>query len=276
MLDFVGDCEQAARTGARVLMSWVGRFTAREKAPADLVTEADLASQQAIRELLLGRYPDHDFLGEEPQDHSTADKEASRPHALAGAGRPRYRWVVDPLDGTINYAHGLSGYSVSVALEQDGVVIAGCVFDPLTQECFTASRGGGARVNGRPLTTSTIPSLEQGLVVVSLQANVRADAVEIQHTLQILQRCQSLRRLGSTALNLCYLADGRLDGYFSGKSQLWDFAAGMLILLEAGGVVSNWAGQPFDPTNPYFVAAGNTSLHQQLLDCIQAEQPKPS
>jgi myo-inositol-1(or 4)-monophosphatase len=250
MNDFVSVCEEAARAGGRQLRNWAGRITAREKAPFDLVSEADVASQKVIRQLLLGRYPDHDFLGEEGDSVSL--------------GKTPYRWVVDPLDGTINYVHGLHGYCVAVSLERDGDPIAACVYDPVSDECFTAGRGGGAYLNGRKLRASGIESLSQALIVTGFRPGVQAGDYEIKQFERTLVATQSMRRLGSAALTLCYMADGRIDAFYRSVTNLWDVSAGMLILQEAGGLMTHWNGRPFDSDDPAFVAAGTTKLHAEL------------
>lgn len=250
MSDFLPICEEAARVGGEVLREWAGRIAAREKAPADLVTEADFASQEAIRKFLASRHPEHDFLGEEGEQ----EQPRSSP----------YRWIVDPLDGTTNYVHGLPNYGVSVALEKDGEIIAGVVFDPNFDECFAATAGGGAFLNGEHLQVSGVTNLSEALVAVSFAPKVRPNAPEIEHFLQVLPLCQAVRRMGSAALNLSYIAAGRLDGYWATTTHLWDVAAGMLILREAGGLFTGFQGEPFDPDRPSFIAAATSPLHAEL------------
>jgi myo-inositol-1(or 4)-monophosphatase len=251
-------CETAARRGGRILLDWVDRFEAREKGPADLVTEADFASQRAIREELLGRFPEHAFLGEESEAGVTVN--ASRDAEC--------RWVVDPLDGTLNYVHRLRGWAVSIALEVRGELEVGCVYDPLNDECFTAARGRGAWLNGRPLKTSDVTTLQQALVVVSFQHRPSASSPDVQQLLRVLPVAQGVRRLGSAALSLCYLAAGQIDGYWSTIVSLWDVAAGALIVREAGGQFTGWGGRPFDHNRPWFVAAATTELHQELASTL--------
>jgi myo-inositol-1(or 4)-monophosphatase len=230
-------CEKAARAGGRVLLDWVGRFAVSTKGPRDLVTEADVASQREIRRILLGGFPDHGFIGEESLPEHAGDGLTGRPDA----GPPRYRWVVDPLDGTSNYVHGFPAWCVSVALAFGDEILVGAVHDPLRDECFTAERGGGARLNGRPIAVAGTASLADSLVAISFPPHVEADSPPIADFLAVLPRVHSIRRSGSTALNLAWLACGRLDGFWVRRIACWDMAAGMLLVREAGGSVVGFA-----------------------------------
>lgn len=254
MDDFVKTCEEAARLGGGILLDWRNRFAVREKGPADLVTEADLASQEAIRRFVADRFPKHAFLGEESPDFSVLDSP--------------YCWIVDPLDGTMNYVHGLPNYAVSVALAHGGSVVAGTVFDPVSGECFSAAAGRGAFCNGTRLATSGLTKLSRALVAVSFPTKINRDSPEISALLAILPHCQAFRRMGSSALNLCYLAAGRIDAYWSTSTKIWDIAAGILMVREAGGQVTGPAGQPFDLATGDFMAAATPPLHRAVLDVI--------
>ncbi len=260
MQDFLRTCEQAARDGGRVLRQWQGRVTAREKGPADLVTQADLASQEAIRRTVLAAFPSHAFLGEEQdEDASVGRRGTSRTPAADG-----YRWVVDPLDGTTNYVHQYPYYCVSVALLKGQKLQVGCIYDPSRDECFTAATGSGAWCNGRPLTTAPTKSLDQALVASSFAARVEPESAEVAEFLKVLYRSQSIRRLGSAALNLAYLAAGRLDVFWSTSVKLWDVAAGVLMVQEAGGQVSSRDGLPWNADHPSLLAASTVELHAEL------------
>src|SRR5215475_7778962 len=160
MTDFLKTCERADRAGGHVLLDWVGKIAAREKGPADLVTEADLASQEEIQRIVLSTYQDHAFLGEEGSCQGQAESE--------------YRWLVDPLDGTTNYVHQIPHYCVSIALTRSGQLMCGAVYDPVSRECFTAQAGNGAHLNGRKLAVSRIERLDQAVVAVSLPPRVAA------------------------------------------------------------------------------------------------------
>jgi myo-inositol-1(or 4)-monophosphatase len=251
--EYLRICEEAVRLGGREIQSWVGRFKVREKGPADLVTQADLASQEAIRRLVLGAFPDHSLLGEEKVPDQPA------------APRAEYRWIVDPLDGTTNFVHGVPHYSVSLALERNGQLVVGAVYDPALDECFTAAAGQGAWLNGRAIHTSGASALSEALAVVGFPYSVRRDSPDVLLFLQLLGRCHGIRRTGSTALNLCYLAAGRFDVYWSYSTSIWDVAAGVLMLREAGGHITSPAGGEFSLEEAHFLAAANRELHAQLL-----------
>ena len=252
--DFAAVCEQAARAGGAVLFDWSGRFSVREKGPSDLVTEADLASQKVIRDTLLAAFPEHGFLAEEnEQIASRADD---------------YRWIVDPLDGTMNYVHRMPNFAVSVALEQRGEVLVGTVFDPTNGECFSAAKGRGAFLNGRRLSVSNATRLDQALVAVSFAAHVQRGDPEISEFIEVMLRAQGTRRMGSSALNLCYVAAGRFDGYWSKSTKIWDIAAGALLVSEAGGLITDFHGGPLMIDKPQFVAAATPQLHKELCEVL--------
>jgi myo-inositol-1(or 4)-monophosphatase len=261
MDDVIKDCTQAARLAATILLDMQGKINAREKAPADLVTEADLASQQAIFEYLLVRYPDYGFVGEEPFEPA-----AARPTS-------DYCWIVDPLDGTTNYVHGLDNFSVSIALRRSDRVLAGVVLDPVRNELFWAKAGEGAFLNGRRLKASEIVSVGEALVAASFSARVHRDSPEIRRFIEVVCECQAVRRMGSAALNLCYVAAGKLDGYWASSVKSWDVAAGILMVQEAGGVVSGLNGGPFDLNLPALVVAGTPLLHRELLGLLERAEP---
>lgn len=253
--------ETAARAGAKILLAWQNRITAREKAPKDLVTEADVASQEEIRKILLGAFPDHDFVGEED------GLEPSQVRATS-----RFRWIVDPLDGTANYVHGLQSFAVSIALAEEGQIIAGLIYDPILDECYTAAVGEGAFCNGKPIRPSRCERLDQAMIAASFPPQVPRGSIEITRFIEVLHRCQSVRRLGSCALNLCYVACGRLDGYWTTCVKAWDAAAGILIVQEAGGLATDLDGGPFDLDRPEFIASASPTVHAELKAALQAVQ----
>lgn len=260
MGDFLTICEQAARIGGSVLQDWAGRITVREKAPKDMVTEADLASQLAIRQVLLAAFPDHGFLGEE-----TDPTARNAPSDGADTG---FRWIVDPLDGTLNYIRGTPSYAVSIALEESGELLVGVVFDPMLGECFTAAKGEGAFLNGEPIRASGCRSLREALVAVSFSANVPRDSSEIRRFIEVLHAAQSVRRTGSAALNLCYVGSGRLDAYFASSLHPWDMAAGVLIAREAGAMLTGVTGREFDLRRPDLALAATAELHAELKQIL--------
>jgi myo-inositol-1(or 4)-monophosphatase len=231
-----------------VLLDWIGRFGVREKGPSDLVTQADLASQEAVRGVVLAACPDFGFVSEE------ADGELDP--------RLEYTWVVDPLDGTTNYVHQMPHYAVSIALVRRGRPVAGVVFDPVHDECFAAMLGQGAQLNGQAIRASGVRQLSQALVAASFAAKVARPSAEIDQFVAAVVNCQAVRRTGSAALNLCYLAAGRFDGFWANSTRSWDVAAGVLIVEEAGGVVTALDGAPFELTRPHPVASASIELHE--------------
>lgn len=267
MPDLMTVCLEAAHRGGEILLDWQTRFSSKEKGPKDLVTEADVASQAAIREILLGAFPDHDFLGEE----EAADRVALGQSAIPPR-RSDYRWIVDPLDGTANYVHRLQAFAVSIALQHRDEVILGVVYDPNSEECFTAKRGEGTLLNGLPIKSSGCTRLEQAMVAISFSANVKRGSVEIARFVETLHACQSVRRLGSAALNLGYLAAGRLDAYFATSVCAWDVAAGFLLVKEAGGIITSLTGDQVVLDRPEFLSSASPELHKQMLEILERAQ----
>ena len=250
-------CE-AAHIAGDILRAYQTKFKSREKGPRDLVTDADEAAQMAIERYLKARFPDHAFLGEE----STA---AVRQAALESG---KLLWVVDPLDGTANYVHGLSMFAVSIALVQGDRVLVGVVHDPIANETFTATADGPALNNGTPIQSSNCRELEYAMVAASFPAGVRREDPEVEQFLRVLEDCQSVRRLGSAALNLCYVAQGSLDGYWASSVQAWDIAAGILIAHRAGAHCCDVSGEAFQLWNPKPLVTSTRELQSALLTCI--------
>src|SRR5262249_55444510 len=222
-----------------VLEGWRARFAVREKARADLVTDADTASQQTIKDYLLGRFPDHLFLGEEESVGKTP--EATRP---APASPPV--WIVDPLDGTANYVHDVPAYCVSIGLWADGKPVVGVIHDPRLNETFAAAAGHGAFLNSKPIRVSTVPAVRGGMISTGFPASYEKQLRNLDAWARITAHAQSLRRTGSTALNMAYVAAGRFDGYWAFDNWAWDVTAGMVLILEAGGRVTTADGGPLD------------------------------
>lgn len=267
MTDFLSVCIDAAMTGGKVLLDWQDRFEAREKGPKDLVTEADVAAQEAIRAILLGAFPEHDFLGEE---EAAERKAAGLPPIPPRRGE--FRWIVDPLDGTANYVHKLQTFAVSIALERAGELVCGCVLDPIANECFTATKGEGAKLNGQPIRVSKCERVEQAMVAVSFSPNVPRGSIEITRFVEVLHAAQAVRRLGSAALNLCYIAAGRLDIYWATSVQAWDIAAGALMVREAGGIVTSIDGGPLDLERAELSASSTQPLHHEVMQLLRRAQ----
>ena len=248
--------EEASRAGGAVLRDWLGRFTTREKGPADLVTDADLASQEAIRTIIAERFPDHEFLGEE---------------SSGGRGLPSdgtIVWVVDPLDGTTNYVHGFPFFAVSVAAVQGDSILAGVIYDPIQDTAYRAAAGAGAWLGPRQLSVSGVMKLSEALVAVSFPPQVRDDSPDLLDFLAVVDRCQAVRRTGSAALNLASVAAGQLDAHWATAIHAWDVAAGILLIREAGGIVTDVSGGPFDLWRADFLATSTPSLHAELCRCL--------
>lgn len=261
--------QESAKTGGVQLLEWRGKFEAKLKGPSDFVTDADLASQLAIETELRRRFPDHAFLGEE-----TPVEEARQ------ADDNLICWVVDPLDGTTNYLHDMPLYAVSVAAVLDGQVLAGAIYDPNTDELFWAAKGQGAWLHqageARALRTSDAATLPDSLLAMSLPAAVHSDSPDLLDFLRIAPHCQAVRRIGSAALNLAYVAAGRLDGHWAREINAWDVAAGVLLVTEAGGIVTDDTGQPFDLWHPRFVACCTSGLHGELVSALSSPRQQGS
>jgi myo-inositol-1(or 4)-monophosphatase len=250
-------CEAAARAGGRQLVEWRGRFQARAKGVADLVTDADLASQAAIQRTISARFPDHAFLGEELR----VETDFTNDDGLI--------WIADPLDGTTNYVHGYPQYAVSVALARGRKPLVGVIFDPLTEQCFSAAAGEGAWLNGQRLAVSGVTEISESLAAVSLPAQVKPDAPDLLDFVAAVQVCQAVRRSGSAALNLAYVAAGWLDAFWATHINPWDVAAGVLLVREAGGVVVGRDGGEFDLWDPHFLAASTGELQAALIGTLR-------
>jgi myo-inositol-1(or 4)-monophosphatase len=252
--DYLDAACEAARRGAAVLEDWRSRFQVREKARFDLVTDADLASQQAVRSYLHQRFPDHGFLGEEGPDAKV------RP----GPDAPP-TWIVDPIDGTTNYVHDFPFYCVSIGLQIAGEMVVGVVNDPRHQEMFCAAKGRGAWLGERRLRTSQATSLSEALLATGFPPDVKGQERTLDWWRHFSLRTRSLRRTGSTALNLAYVAAGRFDGYWAFDNHVWDVAGSVVLVREAGGVITNVDGSPFDAYSPDALAS-NGPLHTILLE----------
>lgn len=231
-------------------------FRIDKKGEIDLVTEVDLECERLCRGILAERFPDHDILAEELSSGPTE------------AARARYRWVFDPLDGTTNYAHGLPIFCASLSLEVDGRAIVGAIFDASRQELFTAERGAGAFLNGQPLRPSTTSVLGDALLVTGFPYDVHRKLDDLVAMFgAFLGASRAVRRLGSAALDLCYVAAGRFDAFWEQHLKPWDVSAGALIVEEAGGIVTGMDGTPFSPAAAHLVAS-NGPLHPSMLQVI--------
>ncbi len=254
--DWLETCEAAARAGGQQLLDWRGRFQTSEKGVCDLVTDGDFASQKAIQAVIASRYPEHAFLGEEQSTGSFLRR------------ADELTWVVDPLDGTTNYVHNYPNYAVSVALARGQELLVGVIYDPLRDECSSAAAGRGAWCNGTRLRVSATTRVADSLLGVSLPARVERHSPDLLDFIEIVQLCQAVRRSGSAALNLAHVAVGALDAFWATHIHPWDVAAGVLLVREAGGIVTARSGAEFDLWNPHFAAASTPSLHSELLDAL--------
>jgi myo-inositol-1(or 4)-monophosphatase len=253
MPDPLAVCEAAARAGGRVLQEWIGRFAVSTKGPKDYVTEADIAAQSEVRRIVLEAFPDHGFVGEE---------------SLPGertAGEGDYRWIVDPLDGTTNYVRGIPAYCTSVALARGNELLVGAIHDPVRDECFTAQSGGGAFLNGRPIAAAGTVALHEAVMAVSFPAHVDEASPAVRDFLAVLPEALAIRRSGSTAINLAYVACGRFDGFWVRRIHSWDVAAGLLLVSEAGGATGPFeGGGAFVLDTPAFISAATPRLLAEL------------
>jgi myo-inositol-1(or 4)-monophosphatase len=245
----------AAYQGAEVLRAHFGKgVTIKKKGVIDLVTEADTGSEERIIQTIRSQFPDHSILAEE-SGVNTGDEE--------------HLWLIDPLDGTTNYAHRIPLYAVSIAFALNGRIKVGIVLNPVSGELFTATAGKGAHLNGKPIRVSTTASVEDSLLVTGFPYNVRdiLPAVAARFT-NCLGLSQGIRRLGSAALDLCYVACGRFEGYWEQSLKPWDAAAGVLIAQEAGAVVTDFANNPYTIDQPQILAT-NGHIHDHLIKLLE-------
>ncbi len=239
----------AAREAGEVLRKGFGwQHSVRYKGEVDLVTEVDEQAERVIKEILLGVFPSYGMLAEEGGEQR---------------GEEDARWIVDPLDGTTNYAHGLPIFCVSIALERAGELVLGVVYDPMREETYVAQCGGGATLNDEPIRVSDTDEPIQALIATGFphDRDKMPEALDLFGRFAALTR--GMRRLGSTALDLCYVASGRLDGYYERGIWAWDIAAGSLILEEAGGKVTNYRGSELVLEGREIVAS-NGALHPAM------------
>lgn len=256
--EYLHAARTAALQAAAVLDEWRTRFRVTEKGRFDLVTDADLASQRTIQGYLADRFPDHGFLGEE----EGASKARPAPDAPP-------TWIIDPIDGTTNYVHDCPFYCISIGLAVAGELVVGVVYDPPHREMFAAAQGQGAWLNEQRLRTSGVDRLEQALLATGFPPDLRGNEQALAWWHYLSFKTQALRRTGSTALNLAYVAAGRFDGYWAFDNHVWDVAGATVILREAGGVITNVDGTPYDPYTPDALAT-NGPLHPLLRDLFQA------
>ncbi len=241
---------EIAREAGALLAKYFERRVAFElKGEHDLVTEADRASEQLVVDRLRAHFPSHSIVAEEGGGHQ---------------GSSEFCWYVDPLDGTTNFAHGFPMYNVTLGLEQSGEMIAGVVFDPEHNEIFTAERGSGAYLNNRRIRVSKVSKIENTLVATGFPSRKRHENVNVHFYYQLAMVTHGVRRAGSAALDLAYVASGRLDGFWEFGLNPWDMAAGILLITEAGGKCSDMKGGPVALRGPHLLA-DNGLVHEQML-----------
>jgi len=250
--------EIAREAGARLREFFAQGVETEYKGDVDLVTVADRTAEKLIRSRLSEVFPDHGIYGEE----GTRDR-------LEG----EFRWYVDPLDGTTNFAHGFPQFCVSMGLEQrpsglkpteDGTLVAGVIYDPLRDELFSAEKGKGAFLNGKPMRTSSIPRLAEALLATGFPSRKRHASPNIHFYQEFTLRSHGVRRAGSAALDLAYVAAGRLEGFWEFNLNPWDTAAGILLVEEAGGRVTDFKGRHFR-IDSHEILASNGDIHEELL-----------
>jgi myo-inositol-1(or 4)-monophosphatase len=250
MLNFA---TQIAREAGAILVDRLGRaLQVSNKGDIDLVTEADLASEKLIIERIQSYYPRHAILAEEA---GVVDQVQ---------GKSEWRWLIDPLDGTTNYAHGYPCFCVSIALERAGVIEVAVVHDPTRDETFAAERGQGATLNGRRMRVSDVEDLNSAMLCTGFPYNVRERTNFARDFANFTMEAQAVRRDGSAAIDLAYIACGRFDGFWEDGLNAWDVAAGVLLIAEAGGQVTDFVGDKLDIYTPK-VLASNGLIHDAMM-----------
>lgn len=247
--DYLPFMQELAREAGALLLSYFGKVAVEYKGEVDLVTEADRSAEKLVVGRIRQQFPAHDLIAEEGSRVETGSD---------------FRWYVDPLDGTTNFAHGYPVFCVSIALEYKGERIAGALYDPSRDELFAAEKGSGSRLNGRPIRVSKVQHLAESLVSTGFPSHKRHKNPNIHFYHQITLRSHGVRRAGSAALDLCCVASGRYDGFWEFNLNSWDTAAGVLLVEEAGGKVTNFTGGPFDISSRE-VLASNSLIHDELL-----------
>jgi myo-inositol-1(or 4)-monophosphatase len=254
MLEFAMDLARAAGQVIRENYETVHEV-GRKRTVIELVTEVDHAAEQLIVAAIRERYPDHAILAEEGRSLEQVSD---------------YLWVVDPLDGTVNYAHGFPIFAVSIAVRRKGETIIGVVYDPLRDELFAAERGAGTFLNGQPRRVSATERLQDALLATGFPYDraTRPDNNVAEFT-RLITRVQGIRRAGAASLDMAYLAVGRLDGYWEQHLSPWDWAAGALLVEEAGGIVTDFEGRPWTLEKVQIVAS-NGKIHEELVGALKA------
>ncbi len=243
-----------ARKAGELLRENLGRVESIEyKGAVDLVTDVDRKSETLIVNFIRERFPQHDILTEEGQDKAEGSA---------------CRWIIDPLDGTTNYAHGYPVFCVSIGFEEGGELKLGVVYDPMLDELFVAEKGRGAYLNGRRIRVSDTPTLDKSLLATGFPYDLRTSRENnLNHFSNFALRAQAIRRAGSAALDLCYVGCGRFDGFWELKLKPWDVAAGSLVVSEAGGRLTDFKNSPFSIYG-HEVIASNGLIHDEMLEVV--------
>ena len=252
----ISDLELMARGAGEILRASYGTdIEVSHKGEIDLVTAVDHRSESYLISEIRRRFPEHRIFSEESGEQ---------------LGQDQHVWFVDPLDGTVNYAHHVPVFAVSIAYQQDGALWFGAVYDPMRDEMFSAQYGEGARLNGKPIRVSSTFRLDRSLLATGFAYDIRTHPEKnLDHFSRFSLRCQGIRRLGSAAMDLCYVAAGRYDGFWELRLNAWDVAAGALIAVEAGAIVTDIHGKPDYFSQPQSILAANPSLHAQMIDVLQ-------
>jgi myo-inositol-1(or 4)-monophosphatase len=248
---------QTARDAGAILMEKLGRkIQISKKGDINLVTEADLASEALIIDRIKTQYPKHSILAEESGE-------------AVVIGNSEWKWIIDPLDGTTNFAHGYPCFAVNIALEHNGQIVVGVTYDPTRDEMFAAERGQGATLNNKKITVSETSLLSEALLVTGFPYNFAQKENFAHDMLQFLVKSRGVRRDGSAALDLAYMACGRFDGFWEEGLNPWDVAPGTLLIEEAGGTITYYDGSAFDIYTPP-MCASNGLIHDEMLEVLQS------
>ncbi len=248
--------EAAAYIGGQILRQYYGKITQIEKkGTIDLVTQADIESEKAIIETIKGKFPDHGFLAEETGHYP---------------GKSGAQWIIDPLDGTTNYAHGIGVFAVSIAFQFNEDVLVGAVLNPISAELFSAVKGQGASLNGKSIQVTQTHSIQESLLATGFPYELSDTDSLMQRLKNGLTASRGIRRMGAAALDLCYVACGRFDGYWEGNLKPWDTAAGSLIANEAGAKTTDFSNNPYH-INLKEIVSSNGHIHNELISLLRVK-----
>lgn len=253
MLNFA--IETARMAGGLLLEKFGKKINVSMKGDINLVTEADLASEKLIIDRIRSHYPQHSILAEESGE------------AVIIGGTNKWKWIIDPLDGTTNFAHGYPCFCVTLALENEGQIVIGVTYDPTRNELFSAEKGQGSSLNNKPIRVSAAQKLADSLIVTGFPYDFKQRENFARHLTTFLLQSRGVRRDGSAAIDMAYVACGRFDGFWEEGLNPWDVAAGLLLIEEAGGRVSYYDNSPFSIYAPP-ICASNGLIHEQMLEVL--------